>query len=179
MPNELRNDLHKVDATSFEYIYEENVTITLQARRGIVRCNVYRPKDSSVRYPALVTYGPYGKDVHYEVYVQRRPSVISMVSCLPAALDFMLHHTRKSPRNTTRRTLHGRLQIPATGLAMDMQSCVPMKSAWGSRQASWTQCQRTPALPLQTLSSGLRLNHGALVRSGCLGSATTRVANGG
>lgn len=64
MPNTIQ-DLHKVDETSFDYIYEENVTIPLKADKGLIRCNVYRPKEVLHRYPVLVTYGPYGKDVHY------------------------------------------------------------------------------------------------------------------
>ena len=68
MPNKLRNDLHKVDKTSFDYIYEENATISVREGREIVRCNVYRPKaDGDAKFPVLVTYGPYGKDVHYSV----------------------------------------------------------------------------------------------------------------
>ncbi|KAI1626439.1 X-Pro dipeptidyl-peptidase protein [Exophiala viscosa] len=69
MPNKLRDDLHKIDDTSFDYIYEENATVQLKEGRGIVRCNVFRPKRSNdARYPVLVTYGPYGKDVHYKVF---------------------------------------------------------------------------------------------------------------
>jgi len=64
----IRNDLHTVDKTSFDYIYEENATIQLANGRGIVRCNVYRPKTETEHYPVLVTYGPYGKDVHYSVF---------------------------------------------------------------------------------------------------------------
>ncbi len=68
MQNELRDDLHKVDTTSFDYIYEENATIHLNEGRGIVRCNVFRPKAlEGGKFPVLVTYGPYGKDVHYSV----------------------------------------------------------------------------------------------------------------
>lgn len=70
MPNKLRDDLHKIDARSFDYIYEENASIAVCEGRNIVRCNVYRPKASlDARFPVLVTYGPYGKDVHYSVYV--------------------------------------------------------------------------------------------------------------
>jgi len=59
MPNKLRDDLHKVDYTSFDYIYEENATVQLKEGRGIVRCNVFRPKGSEdAKYPVLVTYGP-------------------------------------------------------------------------------------------------------------------------
>lgn len=60
-------DVHKVDATTFPYVYEENVIVELKAGKGLVRCNVYRPKNESKTYPVLVTYGPYGKDVHYNV----------------------------------------------------------------------------------------------------------------
>lgn len=60
-------DAHKVDKQSFDYIYEENAAIQLQGGKGVVRCNVYRPKNEDITYPVLVTYGPYGKDVHYGV----------------------------------------------------------------------------------------------------------------
>ena len=63
-----RNNLHKVDDTSFDYVYEENVTIQLKDGRGIIRCNVFRPRaPETSSFPVLVTYGPYGKDVHYSV----------------------------------------------------------------------------------------------------------------
>ena len=65
MPNEIRNDLHRVDFDSFPYVYEENATVKLTSSDGLVRCNVYRPK-SSDRVPVLVTYGPYGKDTAYK-----------------------------------------------------------------------------------------------------------------
>lgn len=59
---------HITDATSFPYIYEENVSIALRCQTGLVRCNVYRPKRTSQEgSPVLVTYGPYGKDIHYSV----------------------------------------------------------------------------------------------------------------
>ncbi len=61
-------DAYKVDTTSFDYVYEENAVIVLKDKKGLVRCNVYRPKGNGLaRYPVLVTYGPYGKDVHYKV----------------------------------------------------------------------------------------------------------------
>ena len=64
MPNTIRN-LHRVDKTSFDYIFEENATIELKDGRGLVRCNVYRPKAVIENVPVLITYGPYGKDIHY------------------------------------------------------------------------------------------------------------------
>ncbi|MCJ1471566.1 hypothetical protein MMC13_000206 [Lambiella insularis] len=66
MPNTVRNDLHRVDETSFDYVYEENATIELKNGIGRVRCNIYRPKGpSGSSYPVLATYAPYGKDIHY------------------------------------------------------------------------------------------------------------------
>lgn len=66
MPNEINESLHKVDKDNFPYIYEENATVALKSGPGLVRCNVYRPKDESKKYPVLVTYGPYGKDIPYK-----------------------------------------------------------------------------------------------------------------
>ncbi|RHZ51320.1 hypothetical protein CDV55_102922 [Aspergillus turcosus] len=68
MPNPIK-DLTRVDSTSFSYIYEENVSVPLNNNAGLIRCNVYRPKDNS-KAPVLVTYGPYGKDIHYKEYVR-------------------------------------------------------------------------------------------------------------
>lgn len=67
MPNTIK-DLHTVDETSFPYIFEQNATVSLKTSEGLVRCNVYRPKGID-RAPVLVTYGPYGKDIHYKEFV--------------------------------------------------------------------------------------------------------------
>lgn len=67
MPLDIQ-DLHKVDDSSFPYIYEQNATVTLSNNAGLVRVNVYRPKGVE-KAPVLVTYGPYGKDVPYKEYV--------------------------------------------------------------------------------------------------------------
>lgn len=64
MPNEIK-DLHTVDETSFPYVFEQNITVTLKSGGGLIRCNVYRPH-SAKPAPVLVTYGPYGKDIHYK-----------------------------------------------------------------------------------------------------------------
>jgi predicted acyl esterase len=63
MPNKLQ-DLLVVDDVSFPYVFEQNVTVPLKSG-GVVRCNVYRPKTADP-VPVLVTYGPYGKDIHYK-----------------------------------------------------------------------------------------------------------------
>lgn len=64
MPNPIK-DLYKIDEVTFDYVYEENASLPLKSGKGLVRCNVYRPKATGKKYPVLVTYGPYGKDVHY------------------------------------------------------------------------------------------------------------------
>ncbi|KAJ5485530.1 hypothetical protein N7539_005518 [Penicillium diatomitis] len=64
MPNEIK-DITTRDETSFSYVFEQNVSIQLKDGSGVVRCNVYRPKGSE-KVPALVTYGPYGKDIPYK-----------------------------------------------------------------------------------------------------------------
>lgn len=63
----LWRDLKVVDESTFPYIYEQNVSVPLRTAdpTSIVRCNVYRPKGDA-KCPVLVTYGPYGKDIHYK-----------------------------------------------------------------------------------------------------------------
>lgn len=65
MLNQVR-DIQAVDATTYLYVFEKNVTVPLRSG-GIIRCNVYRPKTTNegAKFPVLATYGPYGKDVPY------------------------------------------------------------------------------------------------------------------
>jgi hypothetical protein len=47
-------------------IFEKNVSIPRESTFPI-RCNVYRPiAADGTKFPVLVTYGPYGKDIPYE-----------------------------------------------------------------------------------------------------------------
>lgn len=67
MPNTIQN-LYMVEADEENsLLFEKNVDIALKNSNLPVRCNVYRPLDSGPekRYPVLVTYGPYGKDIWY------------------------------------------------------------------------------------------------------------------
>lgn len=68
MPNSYREDITIVDEKSFPYVFEQNATVPLRSSAGLVRCNVYRPKDGMTKWPVLVTYGPYGKDIPYKEY---------------------------------------------------------------------------------------------------------------
>lgn len=66
MPLEIK-DAYKIDKTSYPYIFEQDATVPLKtSSSGIIRCNVYRPKSEDEKYPVLVTYGPYGKDIPYK-----------------------------------------------------------------------------------------------------------------
>lgn len=76
MPNEIK-DLQTIDKDSFDYIYEQNVSIELKSSSGVVRCNVYRPKaKEGEKVPVLMTYGPYGKDIYYQEYVKSLFAII-------------------------------------------------------------------------------------------------------
>jgi len=61
------NDLLQItEDTEHGLIFEKNVSVP----RGTdfpIRCNVYRPiAPDSEKFPVLVTYGPYGKDIPYD-----------------------------------------------------------------------------------------------------------------
>ena len=73
MPLPIR-DLHTVDDIVYPYIFERDVDVPLVTSKPniagdplLVRANVYRPKKAG-KFPVLVTYGPYGKDIHYEQF---------------------------------------------------------------------------------------------------------------
>lgn len=65
MPNQIK-DIRTIDENSYPYIFEQNVSVPLKTGNGLIRANVYRPKGQE-KSPVLVTYGPYGKDIPYEM----------------------------------------------------------------------------------------------------------------
>lgn len=72
---------HKIETTdskSYSYVFRQNVSVGL-SNGGQIRCNIYLPKTGTAneRYPVLITYGPYGKDIPYEQYVGRLHRSIS------------------------------------------------------------------------------------------------------
>ncbi|KAL2824321.1 hydrolase, CocE/NonD family [Aspergillus pseudoustus] len=83
------------DDSSFPYIYEQNVDIPLHTyETGLIRANIYRPHDTvtGAKYPVLVTYGPYGKDVPYSDF--RKPSADERgIGQSPGLLDTMSQGT--------------------------------------------------------------------------------------
>ncbi|AEO60429.1 hypothetical protein MYCTH_2309629 [Thermothelomyces thermophilus ATCC 42464] len=72
MPNKFQ-DLHTVDDVSYPYVFEQNATVNLKSG-GVVRCNIYRPMKGGP-VPVLVTYGPYGKDIHYKDFSSKYSEV--------------------------------------------------------------------------------------------------------
>lgn len=50
--------------------FHKNVTIPLKASTLPIRANIYLPlsPDPNARFPVLVTYGPYGKDIPYATF---------------------------------------------------------------------------------------------------------------
>lgn len=54
--------------TENSLIFEKNVSIPLKGSDLPVRANIYRPLKPG-KYPVLVTYGPYGKDIPYATLV--------------------------------------------------------------------------------------------------------------
>ena len=115
---------HKVDETSFPYIFEENAEVELKtSSQGIVRVNVYRPKSTKdgAKLPVLLTYGPYGKDIHYKEYVSQHTICLSYLT-FPASTQ---SHTLRSTQSTTRITQHGRHPIPVSGRSTTMLLCAP------------------------------------------------------
>jgi hypothetical protein len=73
LTNEIR-DLREVhEDTENHLVFEKNVSIPLTHSNLPVRCNVYRPLTAKAaageRFPVLVTYGPYGKDINYSTWV--------------------------------------------------------------------------------------------------------------
>ena len=71
--NAIKDLLEVTHDTENGLIFEKNVSIP---RSGTfpIRCNVYRPIAEGEKYPVLVTYGPYGKDIAYSKYVNHSQS---------------------------------------------------------------------------------------------------------
>ena len=69
MPNTIRDISEGFTDTENGLIFEKNISVPLKNSNLPIRANVYRPLDVSLKYPALITYGPYGKDIGYERYV--------------------------------------------------------------------------------------------------------------
>lgn len=64
--NSLRDLLEVTKDDENGLIFEKNVSIPRKEELPI-RCNVYRPiAEEGKKFPVLVTYGPYGKDISYD-----------------------------------------------------------------------------------------------------------------
>lgn len=76
--NTIRDLLEVTNDIENRLIFEKNVSIP-RAGTFPIRCNVYRPIAEGEKFPVLVTYGPYGKDIPYSKYVNLS-SVIRFVA---------------------------------------------------------------------------------------------------
>lgn len=81
MPNQIR-DIETTDEKSYPYIFRQNVSVPL-TQGGPIRCNIYLPKTAG-KYPVVMTYGPYGKDIPYERFVEFPYSLTARIEQNPA-----------------------------------------------------------------------------------------------
>ncbi|KAJ5363860.1 uncharacterized protein N7496_009573 [Penicillium cataractarum] len=64
MPNQIRDISETFVDDENQLIFHKNVSVPLKWNGGVLRVNVYLPKAEG-KYPSLLTYGPYGKDIYY------------------------------------------------------------------------------------------------------------------
>lgn len=84
----IRDISSTVEDAENKLIFHKNVSIPLKASKLPIRANVYLPLSakSGDKFPVLVTYGPYGKDIPYETFFkgsfgQVNPEHRSKYSC--------------------------------------------------------------------------------------------------
>lgn len=70
MPNTIRDIRETIVDDENNLLFEKNVSVPLKEPSSVIRCNVYRPKGDG-KYPGLITYGPYGKDIYYGEHVSQ------------------------------------------------------------------------------------------------------------
>ncbi|KAF7891126.1 uncharacterized protein EAF02_001451 [Botrytis sinoallii] len=76
--NKIRDILEVIEDKENGLIFEKNVSIPLKASDLPVRCNVYRPiAPEGAKFPVLVTYGPYGKDIPYDNFFAKSFSEVN------------------------------------------------------------------------------------------------------
>lgn len=70
--NRIRDISEVIEDRENALILEKNVSIPIRNSDLPIRCNVYRPiAPADAKFPVLVTYGPYGKDISYDKYDKR------------------------------------------------------------------------------------------------------------
>ena len=70
MPNTIRDIQTQIRDEEHNIIVDKNVSIPIIDSPHPIRCNVYRSlsADDSQKFPILITYGPYGKDIPYSEF---------------------------------------------------------------------------------------------------------------
>jgi len=70
-----------------EMVFDKDVDVRMRDG-AVLKANVFRPKDAG-KYPVIMTFGPYGKDVHikefqpgaWDVLTKRYPQILAQSSC--------------------------------------------------------------------------------------------------
>ncbi|KAJ5701949.1 hypothetical protein N7488_009497 [Penicillium malachiteum] len=78
MPNQIRDISETFMDEENQLIFHKNVSVPLKWNGGVLRVNIYRPIVEG-RYPSLVTYGPYGKDIYYGDFHEKPFSEVNPV----------------------------------------------------------------------------------------------------
>jgi len=73
--------------TGYRMVFDKDVAVAMRDG-AVLRANVFRPDDSG-QFPALMTFGPYGKDVHLSQFMpeawehlnKRYPDILKASSC--------------------------------------------------------------------------------------------------
>lgn len=133
MPNLLRDISETLVDNENGLIFEKNVSIPTRQPHMPVRANIYRPSDTSRQYPVLITYGPYGKDIKYEMYAV---CFAKMVLATDAhSLVSIRLPTARSLRSIDPNMLHGRPLSLSSGASTDMRLSVLTNEAQASLPA--------------------------------------------
>ncbi|KAM3155235.1 hypothetical protein ABEW05_004240 [Botrytis cinerea] len=76
--NKIRDLLEVIEDKENGLVFEKNVSIPIKVSGLPVRCNVYRPiAPEGAKFPVLVTYGPYGKDIPYDNFFAKSFSEVN------------------------------------------------------------------------------------------------------
>ncbi|KAF7631237.1 hypothetical protein AFLA_012097 [Aspergillus flavus NRRL3357] len=114
MPNTIRDIRETIVDDENNLLFEKNVSVPLKEPSSVIRCNVYRPKGDG-KYPGLITYGPYGKDIYYGEHVSQ--------------IEPFFHPKSFSEVNPAHKSKYSAWEIQSSGLVKDMLLSAPMNKA--------------------------------------------------
>lgn len=128
-PNAL-HEVHQLDTL----VFEKNVDIPLKDGQGLLRGNVYRPKEDS-KYPVILTC----KSPSSTVAFKRSPAArqTDRTGKTSPTPTFTVPHSKRSPRNRNPSSRHGRHLNRRIGRNTATSSFVSMSVASGPVMGSW------------------------------------------